>query len=105
MSTAELRQAFASSNNLPDRIRDLHRKAVEAISGKDMPTRIVQRPTLVLTVAPLSVLREARDIRVDRDYAVLPPDPMGASTIWSGWTGSSFSSTAMKARDAREHGR
>lgn len=77
MSTAELRQAFASSNDLPDRIRDLHRKAVAAISGKDMPTRIVQRPTLVLTVAPLSVLREARDIRVDRDYAVLPPDPIG----------------------------
>lgn len=77
MNTAELRQAFASSNDLPNRIRDLHRKAVEAITGKNMPTRIVERPTLVVTVAPLSVLREARDIRVVREYAVLPPDPMG----------------------------
>lgn len=77
MSTAELRQAFAASNDLPNRIRDLHRNAVEAINGRDMPTRILERPTLVLTVAPLSVLREPRDIRVTRDDAVLPPDPMG----------------------------
>lgn len=77
MSTTELRQAFAASQDFPNRIRDLHRRAVEAITGKDMPTRIVDRPTLTLTVAPLSVLREARDISVSRDYAVLPPDPMG----------------------------
>lgn len=77
MSTAEIRQAFAASQDFPNRIRDLHHKAVEAISGKDMPIRIVDRPTLILTVAPLSVLREARDIPVSQDYAVLPPGAMG----------------------------
>lgn len=73
MNTAEIRQAFAASRDYPDRIRDLHQKAVAAIQGSDMPTRIVAGPTLIVTVAPLSVLREARDIRVTRDYAVLPP--------------------------------
>lgn len=77
MSTSELRQAFAASQDLPSRVRNLHRKAVEATTGKDMPTRIVERPALILTVAPLSVLREARDISVSRDYAVHPPEPMG----------------------------
>lgn len=77
MSTTEIRQAFAASRDFPDRIRDLHHKAVSAIRGADMPTRIVAGPTLVVTIAPLSVLREARDIRVTRDYAVLPPDPSG----------------------------
>ncbi|WP_333837472.1 AlbA family DNA-binding domain-containing protein [Novosphingobium sp.] len=77
MSTAEIRQAFAASQDFPKRVRELHHKAVEAITGKDMPTRLLDRPALILTVAPLSVLREARDIAVSRDYAVLPPDPMG----------------------------
>ncbi|MER9353736.1 hypothetical protein NKI61_10600 [Mesorhizobium sp. M0514] len=77
MTTTELRQAFAASQDFPNRVRDLHRKAVEAITGKDMSRRIVDRPTLILTIAPLSVLREARDISVSRDYAVLPPEPMG----------------------------
>ncbi len=77
MSTAEIRQAFAATQDLPNRVRDLHRKAVEAITGRDMPTRLVERATLVLTVAPLSVIREARDIAVSRDFAVHPPGPNG----------------------------
>ncbi|MFG1404143.1 AlbA family DNA-binding domain-containing protein [Xanthobacter sediminis] len=72
MSTAELRQSFAASNDLPHRIRDLHRKAVEAIGGKDMPCRVQDGPTAVLTVAPLSVLREQRDVDFTREVAVLP---------------------------------
>lgn len=74
MSTAELRQAFAASIDLPNRIRDLHRKAVEATTGKDMPCRIKTAPIAVLTMAPLSVLREPRDINWTRETAVAPPD-------------------------------
>lgn len=77
MSTAEIRQAFAASTDLPRRIRDLHGSAVRAAGGEDMPARIRDAPTLVLTVAPLSVLREARDVRITRDNAALPPDPGG----------------------------
>lgn len=73
MSTAELRQAFAASNDLPARIRDLHRRAVEAASGKDMPARIQDGPIAVLTIAPVSVLRAARDVNFTREVAVLPP--------------------------------
>lgn len=77
MSTSELRQAFAASQDFPNRIRDLHRKAVEAIGGKDMPRRTIDQPTLIVTIAPLSVLLEARDIPLTRDYAVLPPETFG----------------------------
>ncbi|PZU10729.1 MAG: hypothetical protein DI605_03540 [Sphingomonas sp.] len=73
MSTTELRQAFAASTDLPNRIRDLHRAAVAAIAGTDMPCRIQEGPTAVLTVAPLSVLREARSVNFTRELAVLPP--------------------------------
>lgn len=73
MSTAEIRQAFAASNDLPRRIRDLHRKAVESTTGQDMPCRIQDGPTAILTIAPLSVLREKRDVSFTRDNAVLPP--------------------------------
>lgn len=73
MSTAELRQAFVSSNDLPKRIRDLHGKAVEATTGKEMPCRIQDGPVAVLTIAPLSVLREGRDVNFTREIAVLPP--------------------------------
>jgi hypothetical protein len=73
MNTAELRQAFAASSDLPSRIRDLHHKAVEAIGGNNMPCRIQEGPTAVLTMAPLSVLRAAREIEVTRQLAVLPP--------------------------------
>lgn len=73
MSTAELRQAFAASTDLPTRIRDLHRKAVEATAGVDMPCRMESWPMAVLTVAPLSVLRAARDVPFTGEVAVLPP--------------------------------
>ncbi|MCQ8279993.1 ATP-binding protein [Acetobacteraceae bacterium KSS8] len=73
MSTAELRQAFAASNDLPKRIRDLHRKAVEATAGTDMPCRIQDGPAAVLTIAPLSILREAREVNFTREVAILPP--------------------------------
>lgn len=73
MSTAELRQAFAASIDLPARIRDLHRKAVAASAGTDMPFCIYEGPTAVVTVAPVSVLRAARDVDVTREVAVLPP--------------------------------
>ncbi len=84
MSTAELRQAFAASIDLPNRIRDLHRKGVEATTGKDMPCRIKTGPIAALTIAPLSVLREARDINFTRDTAVPPPDGTTASRITIG---------------------
>lgn len=73
MSTTELRQAFAASSDLPARIRDLHQKAVVASQGEGMPCRVRPGPTAILTIAPVSVLRAARDVNVTRELAILPP--------------------------------
>ncbi len=73
MSTAEIRQAFAAAADFPKQLRDLHRRAVALTDGTDMPVRLLERPAAILTVAPLSVLREPRDIPVTRDHAVFPP--------------------------------
>lgn len=72
MSTSELRRAVLASDEAPRKIRDLHRRAVEAVSGRDMPCRLEDGPTVVLTVAPISVLRDTRDISISRENAVLP---------------------------------
>ena len=81
MSTGELRSAFAASDEMPRKIRDLHQRAVAATSGKNMPCRLAQNPAAVLTVAPMSVLREARDISVSYQKAVNPPRLAGG-TQW-----------------------
>lgn len=87
MGTGELRQAFAASDEMPRKIRDLHHRAVEATTGKDMPCRLAEVPAAVLTVAPMSVLREARDIRVTRETAVLPPRVSGGIDMVIGLDG------------------
>lgn len=87
MSTEEIRHAFAASDEMPRKIRDLHHRAVTATSGKDMPCRLADTPAVVLTVAPLSVLREPRDIRITREAAVLPPRVSGGIEMVIGLDG------------------
>ena len=79
MDTGELRLAFAATDELPRKLRDLHTRAIRATTGKDMPVRLSDNPAVVLTIAPLSVLREARDIPVTRETAILPPHMSGYS--------------------------
>lgn len=73
MDTGELRLAFAASDQTPRKLRDLHAAAVQAIAGENLPCRLEDGPTLVLTLAPLSTLREQRDLPVTRENALLPP--------------------------------
>lgn len=73
MDTGELRLAFAATDDMPRKLRDLHSRAVAATGGQDMPFRLSADPAVVLTVAPLSILRDARDLPVTRETAVLPP--------------------------------
>lgn len=87
MSTTELRQAFAASTDLPARIRDLHHKAVSASRGGNMPFRIQPGPAAILTIAPVSVLRAARDIEVTKQVAVLPPRHTSNATMLVGLDG------------------
>jgi hypothetical protein len=72
LDVGELRMVFAATDEMPRKMRDLHSNAVLAIGGKDMPTRIGDGPKVVLTVAPLSVLRESRDLDINQQNAVLP---------------------------------
>ncbi len=81
MDTNELRLAFAATSEMPRKIRDLHAAALKATTGADMPCCIKDEPAVVLTVAPLSILREARDIGVTRETAVLPPTITGGGGI------------------------
>ena len=87
MNTWELRRAFVTSDEASRKIRDLHHRAVDAISGKDMPCRLVDGPAVVLTVAPMSVLREARDIRMPRELAILPARSTGENHMVVGLDG------------------
>jgi len=73
MDTSELRLAFAATDEMPRKLRDLHGRAITATEGLDMPCRLAADPAVVLTIAPLSILREARDIAITRETAVLPP--------------------------------
>lgn len=72
LDTGELRLAFAATDELPRKLRDLHAQAIRAATGENMPVRLSDNPAVVLTIAPLSVLREARDFPVTRETAVLP---------------------------------
>lgn len=74
MDTSEIRLAFAATDELPRKLRDLHTKAIAGTDGVNMPCFLDSGPTVILTVAPLCILREARDRPVTRDNAVLPPD-------------------------------
>ena len=77
MDTQELRDAFTSSEGMPAKLRALHSRAVEASQGKEMPRPTVSYPTMVVTVAPLSVLRSPQQYSVSRDTAMHPPTLVG----------------------------
>lgn len=68
----DLRHAFTESAQLPQQFRQLHAEAIAASQGADMPFAIEQAPTAVISVAPLGLFREARQIAVTRDNAVVP---------------------------------
>lgn len=68
----DLRHAFTESVQLPQQFRQLHAEAIAASQGADMPFAIEQAPTAVISVAPLGLFRETRQITVTRDNAVVP---------------------------------
>lgn len=72
MDVHELRHAFTQSEQLPQRFRQLHGTAVSAAHGVDMPFAIAAEPTAVVSVMPLGLFREERDIGITEDHALLP---------------------------------
>ena len=101
LDVGELRMAFAATDEMPRKMRDLHVQAVSAISGKDMPTRIADGPKAVLTVAPLSVLRDPRDLEIDQQSAVLPARDSAANNFVIGLDGLIVHSVGPEANAVR----
>ncbi|WP_206240444.1 AlbA family DNA-binding domain-containing protein [Novosphingobium terrae] len=68
----DLRHAFTGAAQLPQQFRQLHAEAIAASQGVDMPFALDAFPTTVVSIAPLGLFREERQIAVTRDNAVVP---------------------------------
>lgn len=73
MDTHELRAAFNSSEQMPLKLRELHAQAVRMAEGSDMPFRLSADPSAVMSIMPLTFLREVRDVQPVFENALLPP--------------------------------
>lgn len=81
MDAHDLRHAFNESGSLPVRFRQLHTEAIARAQGHEMPLRIKSEPTAVVSVMPLNLFREERDIPITRDHAIVPVATSGYSSI------------------------
>lgn len=81
MDTHELRAAFTSADQLPTRLRGFHAEAVPAAHGINFPFQMREEPRAILSVIPLNFFREARDLPINRENAVMPYRPP-AGTSW-----------------------
>lgn len=73
MDTHELRAAFNGSEQIPLRLRELHAGAVQFAEGRDMPFQLEPDPSAVVSIMPLTFLREVRDVQPVFESALLPP--------------------------------
>lgn len=78
MDTHDLRQAFLGSQAIEENIRKMHRSAVDNARGANMPIRF-SGSHVVVTVAPLDVFREIRDLNIRFESAAAPYMPHGGS--------------------------
>lgn len=81
MDVHDLRHAFTESQGLPGRFRQLHAEAIARAKGHEMPLQIAPQPTAVVSVIPMALFREEREIPVIRDHAVLPIEPREHSSV------------------------
>lgn len=100
MDTHELRQAFAASEIMPRRLRDLHERTLGAARGEDMPVKLVEGPSALVTIAPMSIVREQVDISVPREDALLPPRVGGGLDILVGFEGTVVLTSMDRERTA-----
>ncbi len=77
MDAQELRIAFTQSEQLPQKIRQLHVDAITAASGHDMPFALNDEPAAVVSTIPLSFFREARDLGITHQNVQAPVEVSG----------------------------
>ncbi len=72
MDVHELRHAFTEADMIPRRFRQRHAEAIERAQGVEMPFSMSPAPTAVVSIMPLALFREERDLALTFDNAVLP---------------------------------
>jgi hypothetical protein len=72
MDVHELRAAFAASEGLTPRLKALHEDAVRQAQSGDLPFHMAEGPRAVLSIMPLGILREPRQLDLDNTTAVYP---------------------------------
>jgi hypothetical protein len=77
MDTQELREAFTASEALPARMRALHLAAVEAARRGELPIGLGEDPRAIVSVIPLTALRETRELEITPENALAPVKPSG----------------------------
>jgi hypothetical protein len=78
MDTHELRHAFTENAGLPARFSSLHDSAIIASTGDSMPFALKREPRAIVTIAPITLFREARSLDVTPEKAVMPVKPAGS---------------------------
>ena len=77
MDTQELRDAFTGSEGLPTRIRALHLDAVDQAVRGDLPIGLGDDPKAILSLVPITIYREARNLEITPENALAPHKPSG----------------------------
>lgn len=77
MDTQELRDAFTASEALPARLRALHLEAVDKATRGELPIGQGDDPKAILSLIPLTLFREARDLDITPETALAAHKPGG----------------------------
>lgn len=77
MDTHELRDAFTASEALPARLRALHLDAVEKAIRGELPIGLGSAPKAILSLIPVTVFRDARDLDITPENALAAHKPAG----------------------------
>jgi hypothetical protein len=70
MDTHELRDAFTASEALPARLRALHVEAVDRAVRGELPIGLGDDPKAILSLIPVTLFREARDLEITPENAL-----------------------------------
>jgi hypothetical protein len=77
MDTQELRDAFTASEALPARLRALHLEAVDRAVRGELPVGLGDDPKAILSLIPVTLFREARDLEITPENALAAHKPSG----------------------------
>jgi len=77
MDTQELRDAFTASEAVPTRLRALHLAAVDQAVRGELPIGLGSDPKAILSLIPVTLFREVRDLEITPENALAAHKPSG----------------------------